>query len=268
VKVGVTIYSLHQYCESGRMSVADFIDFCAGLGMDGVDLGYYWHDVDRELPEARQRLDRHHLEVGAYIVGNNFAQPTAERLDAEVARVKRAVDEAVALGARTLRIFVGDQSGAMYAQVRERVLPPLRTVADYATAHHVVLAVENHGTLAGRADEILDILRSVDSPFLRANVDIGNWMAVGEDPVDSTQRVAPYAALCHVKDVRREDGRLVPCAVGEGDVDLVGCFAALREGGYDGYLSVEYENPEDATEGTRCSVAATRRALDAVTRMS
>ena len=38
------------------------------------------------------------------------------------------------------------------------------------------------------------------------------------------------------------------------------CAALAREAGYDGYLSVEYESPEDATEGTRRSIAATRHA--------
>ncbi|GAC1431977.1 MAG: hypothetical protein NVSMB65_05560 [Chloroflexota bacterium] len=263
VRIGITIYSLHQYCRDGRMTVKEFIGFCGSLGVDAVDLGYYWQDVERELPLARDWLAEAGVALGSYIVGNNFAQPTAERLAEEVAKVKRAVDQGALLGAATLRIFVGDKKDSTYAAERDRLLPPLREVSDYAGQHGVVLALENHGTLAGRVDEVLDIVGAVDSPFLRLNVDVGNWMTVREDPIQSTRRAAPHAALCHIKDFKREGDRLTPTAVGEGEVDLAGCIRALREGGYDGLLSIEYEAAGEAKDGTRRSVEATKAALAA-----
>ena len=51
------------------MSVEEFIAFCGGLGVDAVDLGYYWRDVEQELPRARDWLgaagakDEHTLKV-------------------------------------------------------------------------------------------------------------------------------------------------------------------------------------------------------------
>ena len=39
------------------------------------------------------------------------------------------------------------------------------------------------------------------------------------------------------------DGRYYcPALIGEGKVDTAGCWNAMREAGYDGYINIEYEN--------------------------
>ncbi|MBC7320100.1 sugar phosphate isomerase/epimerase, partial [bacterium] len=40
-----------------------------------------------------------------------------------------------------------------------------------------------------------------------------------------------------------------PCTIGEGDVDQLGCLKVLKDSGYDGYVALEYEGPENEKTG-------------------
>ena len=107
---------------------------------------------------------------------------------------------------------------------------------------------------------------------MRANVDTGNFLLVNQNPVDAIRDLAPLAAYVHLKDFRRRgrdeqvsesyaalDGsHFVGTAIGAGEVDLRAVLATLREAGYDGWLSIEFEGTGDAKEGLQASVAATR----------
>ena len=45
MKLSITMISYEDYARKGEMSVAQFIDRCAGLGVDAVDiLEYFWRD--------------------------------------------------------------------------------------------------------------------------------------------------------------------------------------------------------------------------------
>ena len=63
--------------------------------------------------------------------------------------------------------------------------------------------------------------------------------------------------------LKRPDGQLLTgSVVGEGLVDLAGVMAVLREAGYDGWLSLEYEGAEDPVVlGVPRSLAAARRLM-------
>jgi sugar phosphate isomerase/epimerase len=47
----------------------------------------------------------------------------------------------------------------------------------------------------------VDLIRSVDSPYLGACVDFGNNVAFLEDPLELTEALAPYAITTHLKDM-------------------------------------------------------------------
>jgi len=61
------------------------------------------------------------------------------------------------------------------------------------------VGIENHKDW--RADELVDLLRSVDSPYLGACVDFGNNLALLEDPLEVVKKLAPFAVTTHLKDM-------------------------------------------------------------------
>jgi sugar phosphate isomerase/epimerase len=58
------------------------------------------------------------------------------------------------------------------------------------------------------------------------------------------------------------DGRrYVGMAVGEGEVNLAECIAGLKDAGFNGWLSVEYEGEEDPLTAVPRSLANARKYL-------
>ena len=141
----------------------------------------------------------------------------------------------------------------------------------------VSFALENHGTLAGRSDQVLGILADVGSPALRANPDTGNFFLVHEPPHDAVAKVATHAGIAHLKDFREVpldydgfayeaiDGlKFAGTALGEGDVALQACVDELRQGRFDGWVNIEYEASEDPITGVARSAAYARTMLNDV----
>ena len=97
----------------------------------------------------------------------------------------------------------------------------------------VVFALENHADYRGY--EVVELIKRVNNPALRARLDTANAYAVIEEPVQATEAMAPYVVATHIKDVwvrPQSPGfllTLVGCGLGEGDVDLVTCVRLLAE---------------------------------------
>ena len=223
-------------------TVANIVKAAAGIGFDAVDLGYYWGENRREeMAEVKKLVADLGLETGHYVAANNFGNAAAKgEIAAEIDKVKTALDEAAEMGCRALRVFGGgyDLDWNTYCG---RIAEALAACVDHARAADVVMALEDHGALCKNSTQMLYYLTAVNSPYLRANVDIGNFWNYGELPENGVRTMAKYAAMVHVKDLRRINGTLVPVPVGEGEIDFFNSFRLLTEAGYSGLVSLEYE---------------------------
>ena len=122
----------------------------------------------------------------------------------------------------------------------------------------VKMAVENH--LDFNSDEILQILKNVDSPYLGINFDTGNFVRVLDDPIKAMDKLVNYVYATHIKDLKIQQGVPVDAwyffsctAIGGGGiVDNQKLAQKLEDNGYEGFLAVEidflhpdYNNDED-----------------------
>ena len=133
-----------------------------------------------------------------------------------------------------------------------------RKAVRVAEVYGIRMAIENHIDFNGQ--EMLSLLRSVDSPFLGINFDTGNFLRLLDDPVQAMEALAPYTYATHIKDLRIQHG--VPAnewyffssvPVGDGVVDNAKLIEKLRRTGFNGILAVEmdflhpdYSNDEHA----------------------
>lgn len=266
MKLGMTIYSAAQYCETGKMSVEEFINYSAKLGVEAVDLGYFWKDEEKELKMVPGWLKKAGLKLGGYIVGNDFAQKDNNVLKEEIKKVKHALDRANQLGADKLRVFIGDVKDGVtsYKEIKPVIVEAFKDICSYGKNKKVKVTLENHGRLCGKVDQLLDFIGAVGSDNLKLNIDTGNFMIVDEDPVKSIAKLFKLAVHVHIKDYKRSDGNLVSPVIGEGDVDLTGCFRELKKNNYKGYLSIEYEAAEDFKSGIEKSIKNIREALSRI----
>lgn len=277
MKLSMSMWSVVAAVKDGRIDLSGFIEFAAEQGVAGVELlDFFWSDAEREIPKVKEQIAAADMEIAVYAASNNFVQPDADARRHEVSQLKRNVDIALELGVDTMRVFSGDaREGVAQDEGTAWILEGLSSSAAYAEARGVTLALENHGRFAGRSDQVRDIIEQVGSPALRVNFDTGNFLLVGQDPVAAARELAQYVVLVHLKDMRvaaadetghrfeLPDGTvLTGSAVGDGLVDLPAVMAVLREAGYDGWLSLEFEGSEEPlTVGVPRSLAAARALL-------
>jgi sugar phosphate isomerase/epimerase len=114
--------------------------------------------------------------------------------------------------------------------------------ADYANSRGVLFAFEaivNH--LVSRTEHLQHLMSWVGDDRLWVNFDPSHFQVMGDDPVVAARTLADRTVHVHLKDAQGvpEDFTFPP--LGEGRIDFDSMIVELRDGGYDGVLSAEYE---------------------------
>jgi sugar phosphate isomerase/epimerase len=256
MKLACICGSFNRSFDSRAMSQLDFLHTAAAtLGMQGVEL------QDIHFPQTRPAylgmLRTTARDLGLAIMGvgvhNDFGRADPTLRQSEVAKVKQWVEVAEQLGAPLVRVFAGYPEGDRNARW-PAMIDSLREVASFAGHAGVRLGLENHNHAAftPTAEPYLRVLREVASPHLVPLIDTGNFT----DGWASLQRTLPSAAHVHAKFWElRDDGS-------DARVDYARVVPALREAGYAGWITFEYETPEPEETGVPRSLAYLRRMLE------
>jgi sugar phosphate isomerase/epimerase len=94
--------------------------------------------------------------------------------------------------------------------------------------------------------QAIALIKEVDSPNLRLNLDIGHVQCCEDNLLDSIAQAIPYTRHAHVEDIK---GKIHHHEIpGEGDIDFRSVFQTLKESGYQHYLSVELYHHADVWE--------------------
>lgn len=275
MKTAICHYSFHRRYASEKWDVERLASEVKALGVRAVDYHVgYLGDPGEATERIRRAVKNNGLEISGLSMSNDFNQADPGKFREQVEGVTKWLPVAADLRVPASRIFGGHLPKEQRADDdarragRQRVLDGLGEVVREAERLGVVLALENHGGLPCLAEEQVEIIETIDSPNLRATVDVGNFMMCGQEGDVGTAIAAKHAAYVHLKDFTKLPTSALPwgwdieCAtVGAGDVDLVACLRALRDAGYDGFVALEYEGQEPEETGVPKSVAAMNKAM-------
>lgn len=263
MKFGVSTYSYYQALASGEMNVLDVIAAIADIGGEHVEIVPLGFELTESLIEdIRRKAEEKGIAISNYLIGANFADKSEEEYEQEIERVQREVDIAAKLGVRLMRHDVASSPDLSIRHFQEQ-LPKLadacRRIADYAAAKGITTTVENHGYFLQASDRVQALIEAADRQNFRTTLDVGNFLCVDEDPASGVSNNIGYAAMVHVKDfyVRHPDKSLGEgwfrsshgnylrgAIVGHGDIDMRRVLGIVKQSGYDGYISIEFEGLE------------------------
>jgi sugar phosphate isomerase/epimerase len=117
----------------------------------------------------------------------------------------------------------------------------LRECADYAEQAGVRYSIEPHPFRYGsNADGLIRILDAVDSPAMGVNLDPSHLFPVGEIPHMVVRRLGSRVIHCHFSD--NDSYTNAHWRPGMGKIDWVALMQALKDTGYDGTISLEFED--------------------------
>jgi sugar phosphate isomerase/epimerase len=145
-----------------------------------------------------------------------------------------AVELANAWGAPIVRVF-GGEVGAL-DDVAHRLEPALERAEELG----LTVALETHDDFSS-AELVAELLQRVGSPSFTAVWDVHHPYRVGESPQDVVRALGARVGLVHVKDARRRGDGWELVALGDGEVPVRESLGVLREAGYEGWLTVEWE---------------------------
>ncbi len=240
----------NEFCEGW-----DFEDVCclaAEAGYAGVEVAPFTlaDSVEQIPPAGRERISEQALEAGLEIVGLHWllVKPEGLHLNSRDAQVRqRTVDYLRAeiefcadIGGRKMILGSPKQRnvppGQSYPEVWQRSVRVFRELAQQAGGRDVVLCIEPLGpdetNFVHTAAQARRLVEAVDHPNFRMMLDV-KAMCRDEEPIpDIIRASADHLEHFHANDANR----LGP---GFGDTDFLPIAAALKEVGYDGYVSVE-----------------------------
>lgn len=268
MKTCVSTYSFHQLLHNKTMDYFQIIDKVAEMGFDAIEMAHITPPDGVSLADYSAEISAYikkaGLGIASYTVGGNML---VDDLDAEVERLKGEVDIAVILGSPVMRhdaaYGVSDHFDCIktFDSVIDIIADGCRRVTEYAASKGVQTCFENHGFFAQDADRCVRLIEKVNNKNFGLLCDMGNFSCVDEVSPLSVAKVTPLVKHVHAKDMFKRDGmypdpgkgwfrsrggNYLRCTIiGHGDVNVRQCLTVLKNGKYDGYVSIEFEGIEE-----------------------
>lgn len=235
VPLGLDAYSVRAF----RWKAFELIDFAARLKLDALQLsapGDYESLEPSYLRRVRARAEEAGIALDAAI---GCITPTTKswgrRADRPEDLIATGIEVAKAIGAKSVRCFVGSTADRPIQPHLESTLKVLRAVKSRLAGEGVKLAIENHGDFLAR--ELKQLIEEAGPEAVGCCLDTGNPLSVLEDPLYTLEVLAPYVVTSHVRDsVVWEHPRGAAfqwVALGDGTIDFrewTERFAALCPG--------------------------------------
>src|SRR3954451_4902215 len=255
-----------------RFPFDEAADRIASFGYDGLelmaDVPHAWPAGLLEGPKRgiRQAMERNGLafsNVNAFMMNAvadhrqpywvpSFIEPDEGYRRTRIDHTRRALSLCAELGAPHITTEPGGPlaPGQTRQQAMDLFVEVLKPLAEHAHSVGVLLLIEPEpGLLIETTDQYLEVAERVDAPSIGLNFDVGHAYCVAEDIPRAIARLAPQIRHYHFEDIAatRVHHHLVP---GTGAIDFAEVVTAIRQTGYDGWLTVELypflDDPDDA----------------------
>lgn len=286
MKIGVSSYSFSAYRKRTGAGYIEICDMAKEIGFDAIEFIGLCRDGDctREWKIETAKAIREHcekigLEIPAYTVG---ADLVGEGADEAVSELLFCLEITKALGAAVMRhdITFKLPEGMTYKDAIAVALPRIRQVADRAAELGITTCLENHGRIFQAPKRVEELILAVDRKNFGWLCDVGNFLCDDCEPLASSEIAAKYTVHAHAKDFLKKSpedkaragfnigtsggAALRGTVVGHGVVPVAECLGALKRGGYDGYVSLEFEGPEEPEYALRTGYENLKEMIDSL----
>lgn len=253
LKLGLFSYSYHLafgkhpiFSPTKKMNLFEFMDRCKEFGLDGIQIDP--QHLESEDDEYLNKIVDYAKSYGFYIEYGTTG--------VEVDHLNHQLEIAKKLTSPVLRTYIGfnpHEKGVDPEKEVKHAIDVLNEVKKTAQKYNIKIAIENHCDLT--TDELLDLIKKVDSEYVGVCVDLGNFMIHLENPVDSVRKLAPYIIDTHFKDynssMQNWGFKTFGVPLGEGKIDLASIVDILvNESKLDRIMLEIPVEPRDTEEET------------------
>lgn len=225
------------------------IDMWSALGVEGIEVRGIGNVMNAdEIPEfspengaaTLSKLSEHGLKPIGFGTSANFHDRSKH--EEKIKEATTAIDVCQRLAIPFIRVFGNNVSQEDPHASLAAIIDGLSQVCAYGEKKGVGVHLEIHGDI--NTPERLRIITEAMAQYPSFGIiwDVyHSFAAVGNDFDELYGVIRPYVRHVHIKDCRTEEGKLVQCSVGEGEIDIGAVVHRLLDDGYDGYFSLEHE---------------------------
>ena len=272
VQLGISTYSYWHFTEK-KFPVEQVIDEAARLEVSGVDVLH--RQMDAEDTAYCNKLKRHAflngIDLIALSIHQDFVDPDPEYRKQQIAHTVHCLELAHQMGIPAIRLNSGRWNtiktfddlmkargiepmpeGVTLDEGFKWCIDSIEECLQVAEKLGVMLALENHWGLTNTPEGMLRLLKAVESPWLGALMDTGNFL---EDPYEKLKLIAPKTVFVQAK-TYYGGGEWYTL-----DLDYKKVARILADVNYRGYVSLEFEGKDPASAGVPQSIKMLKKAF-------
>ncbi|GEM_PF-1873770 len=265
--MGIIIGSLarqnwHRQIRQRRLGPAEAFDYVfdktAAIGRQfgfspmGIDFGVRsLPTTDRAyLDELKARLKENDM-VAMVGFGGVSVSNDAEVRDASLADARRGLELVAQLGVRTSNFGCGLNGRVTREGQIKKAIEMLTEVGQVAKGYGIRICQENYDSFT--SDELIRISEGTGLDNVGIQSDTGNWLILGEDPVEATRKCLPLTFHTHVRDYVLENDTYNGVAVGAGLIDFSKVLPLLAQAGEKEDITFSMEVDTDDRDEDQCA---------------
>ncbi|MFD2599562.1 TIM barrel protein [Sphingobacterium corticis] len=256
-EISLAEWSLHRTIRGGKLKNIDFPAFAANeFGIHAVEyVSQFFKDESKDityLKDLNARAADHNVKNVLIMIDRE-----GDLGDADVAKRKQAVenhyrwiDAAQELGCHAVRVNAAGKGTP--EEVAKRVVESLTTLSSYGKGANIKVVVENHGGISSDGNWLSGVLAAVNLDNCGSLPDFGNFYEY--DRYQGVTDLMPFAKGISAKSWDFDAQGM------ESKIDYPRMMKIVKDGGYSGYIGIEYEGETlDETQGIKLTKALLQR---------
>lgn len=224
----------------------------AEMGFDGIEMRGLGQPLDitslAEFTSAinvtKQKFADAGLKVACFSSSVRMSEPEKNKRVEFLDELERYAALCEAFGAPNIRVFGGELGEQTWDQAIAEAAETLGKMIHAIKDFDARIVIETHDDWQ-KGEHFKKLMTMVNSNKVGILWDVNHpFMFIGEDPVETWEQAGQWIYHTHWKDSKIAVDTVQgfePCLMGEGDLPHDIIFDVLKKGGYEGYLSLEWE---------------------------
>jgi sugar phosphate isomerase/epimerase len=280
IKLGLySITYLGIWYQGNPLTLEEVMRRAKTFGYDGVEIdGKRPHGNPLDMPKQRcrelsSRAQAEGVQIYSVAANNDFSSPFPEVRECQIAYVRELIRMASDLRAKTVRLFLAwpgvtkhprlaryDIARGLWKTIHEPFTAEetwnwcregLSECARYAGDAGLILALQNHAPVIKDHQDVLRMVREVNSPNLKVCLDVP--IMPDKTPAviqEAARAVGPLQVLSHFggEYERQGDGTI------KGETYYPHFIRAMKDIGYSGYIGYELCHPLPVLNGQTAGI--------------
>ena len=232
-----------------KWSWTKVIDEASRMGYDGIEVRgiqdeLYLPNLKPFMPENLDNTlkDLKERDLKICCLGTSCIFHDDNRFDTSLKEGIATIDLAKDMGVPFIRVF-GDEIPDIEKkdETVKQVAKGIEQLGRYAENKGVMVLQETHGDFSN-SDYLLEVLEKTSSPAIGVIWDIANPFGGNKESIyDTYRKLSKYIKHTHIKDINVSGKGIQIRIPGKGDIPIEDVVSLLKQKGYEGWLSFEWE---------------------------